>query len=135
MFKTNKYNLAIYLSIIGLIVLLFATITPNVWSQDEKEIKILIGKLKDPNVSVRINAAIALGDIGPDAKAAVPALIEALNDKEGVVRWRAVAALGKMRSYSLNLQAIVPIMILLNQFLSKTSDSMLQRFFAQQVKT
>ena len=96
MFKTKKYNLSIYLSILGLILLLFTPITPNVWPQDEKEIKILIDKLKDPNVSVRINAAIALGDIGPDAKAAVPILTEVLKDEDKYVREGAREAIEKI---------------------------------------
>jgi len=39
----------------------------------------LIEALKDANGQVRKMAALALGDIGPNAKAAVPTLIEALH--------------------------------------------------------
>lgn len=47
-------------------------------------VKPLVGVLKDTNKTVRAHAARALGDIGPDVKKnreAVPALIEALQDK------------------------------------------------------
>ncbi|MFH1830342.1 MAG: HEAT repeat domain-containing protein [Pseudomonadota bacterium] len=51
----------------------------------------LIEMLKDPNWLVRSAAAFALGEIGPGAKAAFPALIATLKDKE--VDRRAVQAL------------------------------------------
>jgi HEAT repeat protein len=45
-----------------------------------------IGKLlKDPKVDVRIQAALALGTVGDKAKAAVPALLEMLDDAEKTV--------------------------------------------------
>jgi HEAT repeat protein len=43
--------------------------------------------LKDENTGVRAQAAKSLGSLGPDAKAALPALKEAQkNDKEEAVR-------------------------------------------------
>jgi hypothetical protein len=45
---------------------------------------------------VRVNAARVLGRIGPDARAAVPALRTALNDPQQSVRFFAVEALGKI---------------------------------------
>lgn len=53
----------------------------------------LAGMLKDPDPEVRVWAALVLGDMGPGAEDAVPALIEALKDKrdpwrEQVVRGR-----------------------------------------------
>src|SRR5436190_18342993 len=51
-------------------------------------------ELKNDFASARWRAAIALGEIGPRAgKRAIPALIEALHDEDGVVRWAAAMAL------------------------------------------
>jgi adenylate cyclase len=41
-----------------------------------------------------MGSAMALESIGPEAAPAVPALIQALKDREGVVRQRAAIALG-----------------------------------------
>jgi HEAT repeat protein len=58
---------------------------------------IAIGQmLKAPEVIVRVNAASALGMIGPEAGTQVPLLIEALNDKEETVVAAAIGALGLM---------------------------------------
>ena len=98
MFNGKKYILAICLSVLGVGLLLFTPITQNVWPQDEKEIKILIDKLKDPNASVRANASIALGNIGPDAKAALPSLTEVLQDEDKYVREGAGWAIEKINA-------------------------------------
>ena len=45
----------------------------------------LIDALEDPAYQVRLMAAEALGEIGPDAKAALDALKKAQNDKRGEV--------------------------------------------------
>jgi HEAT repeat protein len=47
-------------------------------------------------VNTRQAAAASLGIIGPDAKAAIPALTEAMQDREGTVRWDAASALGRI---------------------------------------
>lgn len=60
----------------------------------QSEVQKHIDALKDRERSVRANAARALCEIGPDAKDAVPALIEALNDKD--VDLIAVWALGEI---------------------------------------
>jgi len=44
----------------------------------------------------REGAAMALGIIGPEAKAAVPVLISTLNDEDAGVRFRAAEALGRV---------------------------------------
>jgi HEAT repeat protein len=52
--------------------------------------------LKDPVATVRWRAAETLGNIGPGAKPAVPALLEALKDEDGSVRVYAAQALEKI---------------------------------------
>src|SRR6516165_10779103 len=49
--------------------------------------------LKDENRDLRAASAEALGEIGPEAKAAIPALKEALESKDRYVRERAASAL------------------------------------------
>jgi len=49
--------------------------------------------LKDKNLRVRLAAAEALGGIGPEAKAAIPALVELLKDDDWRLRWAATEAL------------------------------------------
>jgi HEAT repeat protein len=58
----------------------------------------LVGKLKDQDTSsdTRRQAAYALGQLGPKARAAVPALIEATGDRDGQVIWYALDALGRI---------------------------------------
>jgi HEAT repeat protein len=53
--------------------------------------------LKDKDEEVRRYAAKALGNIGPKAKEAVPALIEALKDENLDVRYYAQEALNKIQ--------------------------------------
>lgn len=57
----------------------------------------LIKALKNRDEWVRLQAAEALGDIGPDAREAVPALREALEDNDWAVRRDASAALKKIK--------------------------------------
>jgi HEAT repeat protein len=52
---------------------------------------------KDKDPGTRSEAAQALREIGPGAKAAVPALTELLNDKDWLVRKDAAAASGVER--------------------------------------
>jgi HEAT repeat protein len=63
--------------------------------QDHVPILIDLLKNKSKDISVRWNAAEALAEIGPDAKAAVPALTEALED-EDLVQVYAHYALAKI---------------------------------------
>ncbi len=55
-----------------------------------------IEKLQDKDVAVRRSAAMALKQMGAEAKQAVPALIKALQDKDHHVRSRAASTLGKI---------------------------------------
>ncbi len=56
----------------------------------------LVAQLRDANVELRIAAAEALGEMGAEASAAVPALGEALRDVHPGVRQAAGRALGRM---------------------------------------
>ena len=49
----------------------------------------------DPNVSLRKQAVVKLGNIGPADEAALPAVLAALRDREPAVRKEAILALLK----------------------------------------
>src|SRR5262249_23615466 len=77
-----------------------------------------IDLLKDDSGTVRHTAAGALGRIGPEAKAAVPALTNLLKDHDDRVRDAAAWALGLMGPES---KAAVPTLTdALNHFLGLT---------------
>ncbi len=61
-----------------------------------QRIQRLISQLTVPEAEDRIHAAEELGKIGSAAKSAVPALIEALNDKDNQVRLGAVKTLNRI---------------------------------------
>jgi len=71
---------------------------------------------------VREGAAIALGEIGPKARAAVPALAKVFDDKDADVRLRAVCALGQIGEKS-----AIPFLI---QFLNKDGNADVRRYAA-----
>lgn len=60
---------------------------------DQKGVADLVNLLMDKDSHVRANAAQALASYGHQAKAAVPALVSALEDPDDVVRQNAIAAL------------------------------------------
>ncbi len=62
----------------------------------ETHIRVLGQMLRSTNLAYRVNAANALGMIGPEAKSQVPDLIEALDDKDETVIAAAVTALALM---------------------------------------
>jgi endoglucanase len=64
--------------------------------------------LKDPEWTIRKNAAISLADRGPEAEPAMPALVEALSDEEWQVREPAAKALASIGPAS---QPAVPMLI------------------------
>jgi HEAT repeat protein len=64
--------------------------------------------LRDPSPAVRQAAAVALGQIGPEAKDAVPALAWTLRDPDGYVRIDAGHTLEKFHTYSVSY--IVPLL-------------------------
>jgi serine/threonine protein kinase/HEAT repeat protein/Tfp pilus assembly protein PilZ len=59
---------------------------------------LILSLTTDDDQSVRWRAAAALGDMGPAAKEAIPALTGALEDKDNTVRCEAARALGRMDS-------------------------------------
>jgi len=63
---------------------------------DGADIKALITKLQSSDSDVRRQAAKSLGELGADAKDAVPALTKALADKDLFVRRYAAEALGEI---------------------------------------
>jgi HEAT repeat protein len=71
-------------------------------------VSILIKASADSDRWVRISAAVALGQIGPEAKEAVPSLIKALGDSDIRVRHGAINALGKIGS---SAESVVPALI------------------------
>ena len=56
--------------------------------------------LGSPTYMVRVRAAHAVGQIGPEARRAAPILIRLLEDKEHLVRWAAAGALGRFGAHS-----------------------------------
>jgi len=71
----------------------------------QQRVKDLIFRLNLPHADDRGAAPHALGTIGADAQAAVPALIEKLGDADGTVRYAALVAL---RQIAPNNQTVVP---------------------------
>jgi HEAT repeat protein len=72
-------------------------------------------KDKTPHSPFRLRAAMALGNLGPSAKDAVPALVEALNAetaKYGPLRFHAATALGQIGPDA--DKAVLPLLDLLN---------------------
>jgi HEAT repeat protein len=66
-------------------------------SLKDKDPKMRYYAAKDEDKNVRMGAAYALAEIGPDAKTAIPALGEAAKDKEEVVRKAADYALKRLQ--------------------------------------
>ena len=90
-------------SVIGMVVLSLSVSSCDRFESLKKEpsyegkpVGYWIERLKSKDPNVRITAASAFRLMHPHAKAAVPALIAALNDKERLVRTNAAAALWSM---------------------------------------
>jgi HEAT repeat protein len=77
----------------------------------EQKVERLIKELQDEDLSVRSSAAEALGDIGKDAKDAVPVLVQTLRDQYGSVRTSAANALGKIGEGGIDVvPALIPLL-------------------------
>jgi len=85
------------LSVLLVLTLSFLT-APVSWAIHKEEIARLIQQLNGPTPEERANAAWRLAhlDMFPEAKAAVPILIERMKDESTVVRSRAAEALGHL---------------------------------------
>jgi HEAT repeat protein len=64
----------------------------------EQQVERLIRELQDSDSDIRSIAAVTLGEIGPEAKDAIPALIQLLQDQdaEGFARANAALVLGQI---------------------------------------
>jgi HEAT repeat protein len=71
-----------------------AAVVPQSPSAETRPLDELTRQLESPDAQQRIAAAVAIGDLGPGARAAVPALIEALRDQNPTVRFQAAISLG-----------------------------------------
>src|SRR5262245_9519707 len=82
------------------LIALSATVAFAIWlgmnRTESRSLGLWIGSLRHSHAAVRAEATRALGDLGPDAGAAVPALVAALDDSDPDVRGGAVRALERI---------------------------------------
>jgi HEAT repeat protein len=64
----------------------------------EKELKPIAALLNHADLMTRVQAAQALGTIGPEAKPVVPELVDALKDKDPMARYWVALALGSVKA-------------------------------------
>ena len=62
-------------------------------SSDAQDVNALIGQLRSRDISQRLRAVKALGNLGPAARFATPNLLDMLTDTDGDVRRAAIAAI------------------------------------------
>jgi hypothetical protein len=71
---------------------------PNIKKMErKKDVNGLVKAMWFDDLNIRIDSIKALDRIGPDAKQAVPALLQALRDTNDIIRERAVCALGQIK--------------------------------------
>lgn len=63
---------------------------------DGEPTAVWLARLKDPDDTMRLRAAYALGQISPPAPQTVPALIKAVDDRAQEVRWYSTDSLGRL---------------------------------------
>jgi len=82
----------------NLLALVFVSTVALAWTRAvlAEDVQDLVGQLKSPTADVRRDAAQALGKLGTEAKAAVPALIASLKDENMFVRRYSAQSLGKI---------------------------------------
>lgn len=68
------------------------------YSKPRIPIAVIVELLKHEDNDIRYAAATALGNLGRDAKSAVPALVKSLKDRDEEVRLAAASALGEMKT-------------------------------------
>jgi HEAT repeat protein len=80
----------------------------NIQDKVEPErVSAISAMLKGPDVGARVQAAQALGAIGPKAKRAIPELMAGLDDRDDEVQLNCVVALGSMKK---NAAAALPVL-------------------------
>ena len=96
--KTYPFARGLLLVILCLCLPLFVSNAGDALAQKQSasDVDNLREMLKDKDPNIRRNAAQALGNVGPEAKAAVPALTETLKDKDDFVCQCAAYALGNI---------------------------------------
>src|SRR5258708_13551685 len=78
------------------LIALIAVILGVTFSAQAADVDALIKQLKDSSSDVRRSAAKSLGELGAEAKPAIPALIKALKDQDLFVRRFAAQSLGAL---------------------------------------
>ena len=96
------------LVLVGMLINPFPTCFYPVGAQTSDRIASLINQLGNESAAVRRDAALALSQMGPAAKLAVPHLVALLKDPDKDVRGAAVSALGRIGSEA---KAAVPHLI------------------------
>jgi HEAT repeat protein len=102
-----KKTLVLWLGIVPLVLLASLLVIPstryyllglvrNEGFEDNRPTSFWIASLKDADFKKRMQAAAALGSIGPGATEAVPGLVQALKDDDKFVRANAALALFKI---------------------------------------
>jgi HEAT repeat protein len=64
--------------------------------EEDADVRSLLAELRSPDSITRARAASDLGELGPAARSAVPALVKRLGDEDSWVRSRAAEAIGKI---------------------------------------
>ena len=88
-------------------------------------IPLLIELLEEKSVATRSQSAVALGEIGRDAKPAVPNLMKTLKDVDPEVRYRAAVALWEIEKNKAVIPALIDLVRLHDQYIAPRAAAML----------